>query len=63
MLPLEVIAASITIGYWNESLDRSIFITIFLITIIFINLLGVKGFGEAEFMFALVKITAIVGFM
>jgi yeast amino acid transporter len=28
-----------------------------------INLLGIKGYGEAEFIFAIVKITAIVGFM
>lgn len=63
VLPLEIIAASITISYWNSGLEKSIFITIFLATIIFINLLGVKGYGEAEFVFALVKITAIIGFM
>ncbi|KAK4136428.1 amino acid permease [Trichocladium antarcticum] len=63
VLPLEVIAASITIGYWNNNLNRSIFITIFLAAVIFINLLGVKAYGEAEFVFALVKITAIVGFI
>lgn len=63
VLPLEVIAASITIGYWNNNLNRSIFITIFLAAVIFINLLGVKAYGEAEFVFALVKITAIIGFM
>jgi amino acid transporter len=63
VLPLEIIAASITIGYWDSTLDRSISVTVFLVTIIFINLLGVKGYGEAEFLFALVKITAIIGFM
>ncbi len=63
VLPLEIIAASITVGYWNSNLDRSIFITIFLFTIVVINLLGVKGYGEAEFFFAIIKITAIVGFM
>ena len=63
VLPLEIIAASITVGYWNSNLDRSIFITIFLFTIVVINLLGVKGYGEAEFVFAIIKITAIVGFM
>ena len=63
VLPLEIIAASITVGYWNSNLDRSIFITIFLFTIVVINLLGVKGYGEAEFFFAIIKITAVVGFM
>jgi amino acid transporter len=63
VLPLEIIAASITVSYWNSSLDRAIFITIFLFTIVVINLLGVKGYGEAEFVFSIIKITAIVAFM
>jgi amino acid transporter len=63
VLPLEIIAASITVGYWNSNLDRAIFITIFLFTIVVINLFGVKGYGEAEFVFAIVKITAVIGFM
>lgn len=44
-------------------MHRSIFITIFLFTIVVINLFGVKGYGEAEFVFALFKITAVIGFM
>lgn len=63
VLPLEIIAASITVGYWNNNLDRSIFVSIFLGAIIIINLFGVKAYGEAEFVFAIVKITAVVGFM
>ncbi|KAG7293071.1 amino acid permease [Staphylotrichum longicolle] len=63
VLPLEIIAASITVGYWNSNLNRAIFITIFLFTIVVINLFGVKGYGEAEFVFAIIKITAIVGFI
>ena len=63
VLPLEIIAASITVGYWNSGLDRAIFITIFLFAIVVINLFGVKGYGEAEFVFAIVKITAVIGFM
>ena len=63
VLPLEIIAASITITYWNESLDKAIFVTIFLAFIITINLFGVKGYGEAEFVFAIIKVTAVIGFM
>ncbi|AEO53486.1 hypothetical protein MYCTH_2055845 [Thermothelomyces thermophilus ATCC 42464] len=63
VLPLEIIAASITVGYWNRNLNPSIFITIFLFAIVVINLFGVKGYGEAEFVFAIVKITAIIGFI
>lgn len=63
MLPLEIIAGAMTIGYWNESLNKAIFVAVFLVVIVVINLFGVKGYGEAEFVFAIVKVTAVVGFM
>ncbi|KAK1782099.1 amino acid permease-domain-containing protein [Copromyces sp. CBS 386.78] len=63
VLPLELVAASITIGYWNDQLNKAIFITVFLIVVIIINLFGIKGYGEAEFVFSLVKITAVIGFI
>jgi amino acid transporter len=63
VLPLEIIAGALTIRYWNPSLDPSIFVTIFLVIIVVINLSGIKGYGEAEFIFAIIKVTAVVGFM
>lgn len=63
MLPLEIIAASITISYWNAGLNKAIFVTVFLAIIIGINLCGVKGYGEAEFIFAIIKVAAVIGFM
>ncbi len=63
MLPLEIIAASITITYWNVHINKAVFVTIFLLIIIVINMFGVKGYGEAEFVFAIVKVTAVIGFM
>lgn len=35
----------------------------FLVIIAGINLLGVRGYGEAEFIFSTVKVIAILGFM
>jgi amino acid transporter len=63
VLPLEIIAASITIGYWDASLTRAIFVTIFLAFIIGINMFGIKGFGEAEFIFSIIKVVAVIGFI
>lgn len=63
VLPLEIVAASITINYWDQSIRRAIFVTVFLIGIIGINLFGVKGYGEAEFIFSLIKVTAVIGFI
>lgn len=63
MLPLEVIAASITIDFWKLKVDHAVFVTIFLILIVGINLFGVKGYGEAEFFFSIIKVIAVIGFM
>ena len=64
MLPLEIVAASITIGFWNQGkINNSIWVTIFLFLIVFINLFGVKGYGEAEFVFSIIKIIAVIGFI
>ena len=63
VLPLEVVAASITIEFWNTSIDHAVFVTIFLIVIVSINLFGVKGYGEAEFIFSIIKVIAVIGFM
>ncbi|KAJ4173849.1 histidine permease [Fusarium falciforme] len=63
VLPLEIIAASLTLSYWDESLTRAIFVSVFLIVIIFINMFGVKGYGEAEFIFSIIKVIAVIGFI
>jgi len=63
VLPLEIIAGAYTIGYWNPNLNQAIFVTLFLFVIVVINLFGVKGYGEAEFVFAILKVTAVIGFM
>ncbi|KAI9818220.1 MAG: glyceraldehyde-3-phosphate dehydrogenase 1 [Pycnora praestabilis] len=66
VLPLEIVAASITVDYWNYNTTKPLnaaWVAIFLAIIITINLFGVKGYGEAEFFFAIVKVIAIVGFI
>lgn len=63
LLPLEIVAASITVGYWRSDISPAVWVTVFYILIITINMFGVKGYGEAEFMFSLLKVIAVVGFM
>lgn len=64
-LPLEIVAASMTVAYWPASRDvnSAAWVTIFLVAIISINMFGVKGYGEAEFVFSLIKVIAVVGFV
>lgn len=64
VLPLEIVAATLTIEYWNHgAINNDAWVSIFLFLIIAINMFGVKGYGEAEFVFAIIKVTAIVGFI
>ncbi|KAF2090804.1 putative amino acid permease [Saccharata proteae CBS 121410] len=64
VLPLEIVAASITVNYWNDGkIDNSAWVAIFLVVIISINLFGVKGYGEAEFVFSIIKVIAVIGFI
>lgn len=63
VLPLEIVAASITIQYWTTSTSPAAWVSIFLVLIITINFFGVRGYGEAEFVFAIIKVTAVIGFI
>lgn len=62
-LPLELVAASITIDYWNPNVNSAVFVAVFYVVIIIINLFGVKGYGEVESVFSVIKIAAVVGFL
>ncbi|KAL1304970.1 hypothetical protein AAFC00_003876 [Neodothiora populina] len=64
VLPLEIVAATLTIDYWTQgSINNDAWVAIFLFVIIAINLFGVKGYGEAEFVFAIIKVLAVIGFI
>ncbi|KAG7664349.1 uncharacterized protein J8A68_002131 [[Candida] subhashii] len=61
-LPLQLIAAAMSVQFWNPSIHPAIFVTIFYLVIVFINLFGVRGYGEAESILSIIKIIAVVGF-
>ncbi|KAI9695119.1 MAG: glyceraldehyde-3-phosphate dehydrogenase 1 [Bogoriella megaspora] len=64
VLPVEIVAATLTIEFWNHGdINNDAWVAIFLVIIIAINLFGVRGYGEAEFVFAIVKVTAVIGFI
>ncbi|KAK3196405.1 histidine permease [Lecanicillium sp. MT-2017a] len=60
---LQMIAMGGSIEYWNSAISRALFVTIFLAVIITINMFGVKGYGEAEYVFSMIKVIAIIGFI
>ncbi|GME85823.1 unnamed protein product [Ambrosiozyma monospora] len=62
-IPLELVAAAIAIEYWDCNVSPAVWITIFYLLIFCINLLGVRSYGESEFVFSLIKIISICGFI
>ncbi|KAK9366672.1 amino acid permease-domain-containing protein [Lipomyces kononenkoae] len=63
VFPLELVAASITLQFWHVNVNSAAWVAIFWTLIVVINLFGVKGYGEAEFVFSLIKVVAVVGFI
>ncbi|ODH20231.1 hypothetical protein ACO22_05938 [Paracoccidioides brasiliensis] len=63
VLPLELTVAAMTIGYWQVDVSIGVWITLFLVAIILINVFGVLGYGEEEFWSSCLKLAAIIIFM
>lgn len=63
VLPLELTVCAVCIKYWNEELSSGIFIAIFLVAIIIINIFGGIGYAEEEFWSSCLKLGATVAFM
>ncbi|KAF8185733.1 amino acid permease [Pholiota molesta] len=61
ILPAELSAASVLIGFWNKEINPAVWITICMIVVLAINLLGAGAYGEAEFVFASIKVITITG--
>lgn len=63
-LPLEIVSASITVNFWGtDPKYRDGFVALFWLAIVIINMFGVKGYGEAEFVFSFIKVITVVGFI
>jgi L-asparagine transporter-like permease len=57
----EVTAAAQYVHYWWEDIPQWISALVFTVALFFVNLISVKLFGELEFWFSMVKVTAIIG--
>ncbi|KAJ7067987.1 amino acid permease [Mycena amicta] len=60
VLPAELSAASVLISLWSD-INAAAWITIIMVVVIIINMCGAGVYGEAEFIFASIKVITIVG--
>ena len=61
----EIAAASVVIQYWEGARDINVaaWISIIIILIVSLNIFAVSVYGEAEFIFASIKIVTIIGLL
>ncbi|MCJ1450203.1 hypothetical protein MMC28_000532 [Mycoblastus sanguinarius] len=63
LVAAEIPAASVVIGYWDNPVPVIAWITVVLVTVVFLNIFVVTLYGESEFWFASIKIIAILGLL
>ncbi|CAL1704868.1 unnamed protein product [Somion occarium] len=61
--PNNINAAGVVIQYWTRHVHIAVWMVIFIAFIFFINLLGVRVFGELEFWFSSIKVITLVGLL
>lgn len=63
VLPLELTVCGLTVQYWNPDISVGVWITVFLVFIVIINIFGTLGYAEEEFWSSILKLSATVIFM
>ncbi|EGU74108.1 hypothetical protein FOXB_15387 [Fusarium oxysporum f. sp. conglutinans Fo5176] len=63
VLPFELIAASKTIEFWRTDIHMAVWVTVFLVALTIVQIFGVRGYGEVEFVLSAIKICACLGFI
>lgn len=63
LVPYEITAAGLVIDYWDSPVNIAVWITIFIVVIVGLNILPVKFYGETEFWFASLKVFMMIGLL
>lgn len=48
VLPFELISAGVAIKFWNTNISSAVWVTIFLVILVCVQVFGVRGYGEGE---------------
>ena len=62
-LAAELVAAGVIMSFWFPDVPSWIWAAVFLILLAGLNFLSAKAFGEGEFWFAAIKVTAVLAFL
>ncbi|PPQ89594.1 hypothetical protein CVT25_012339 [Psilocybe cyanescens] len=61
VLPAELSAASVLLGFWRPDINPAVWVAMCIVVVVTINMLGAGAYGEAEFIFASIKVITITG--
>lgn len=59
----EISAASVVIQFWNDQINVAAWISIIIVVVLCLNIFAVSIYGEAEFIFASIKLITIIGLL
>ncbi|OSN02312.1 lysine transporter [Lonsdalea populi] len=62
-IAVDLVAAQLVMGYWYPDVPGWIWSALFLTVIFLLNYISVKGFGEAEYWFSLIKVITVLIFI
>ncbi|XOO19875.1 amino acid permease [Edwardsiella ictaluri] len=62
-IAVDLVAAQLVMGYWFPDMPGWIWSALFLCLIFLLNYISVKGFGEAEYWFSLIKVSTVIIFI
>ncbi|EHD21984.1 MULTISPECIES: amino acid permease [Brenneria] len=62
-IAVDLVAAQLVMGYWFPEVSGWIWSALFLALMFLLNYISVKGFGEAEYWFSLIKVTTVIIFI
>ena len=48
VLPFELTAAGITIQFWRDDINIGVWVSIFLVFLVIVQIFGVRGYGEGQ---------------
>lgn len=61
--PSELVGCSLTLSYWNDSINPAVWVAIFFVFVMLLNLFGVRGFAETEFYMSIFKVVSLFVFI
>ncbi|KAI8067920.1 amino acid permease/ SLC12A domain-containing protein [Gongronella butleri] len=62
-LAVELTAGSMVMAYWLPDVPNYVWSIVFLVFVLSLNVFSVKGYGEAEYWFALIKVLVVIVFI